>query len=151
MKFTHDDACSLRRYIFCDTRGEADELLQYLRGCDYRVDRFHFRGHVDKYCLEFCSPLTDELRALKINDSICESTVAWWHKHGSVMRQLNKWKYLWYSVTIFDLHNQLLKAGHTPEWVSTSGKRIGGLVPRGTDGVAEDELECTPVSESSWM
>ena len=52
----YDDACHLKRYAL--NRGHISQKLMNL---DYRVDRFHFGNHVDKWCKANCNPHKSEI------------------------------------------------------------------------------------------
>jgi hypothetical protein len=70
----HDDACHLRKYV--DKRAAASELASRMvyPHVKYVVDRFHSKGHVDKWCVDNCLHTTEENATVMkgVNSSVCE-------------------------------------------------------------------------------
>ena len=50
----YDDGCHLKKYA--ERRKELTQTAERLASCQIVIDKMHFRGHVDKWCLENCNP-----------------------------------------------------------------------------------------------
>lgn len=83
----YDNACNLLRHIM------KREKFSNLRGMEYCVDRFHFRGHNGNvFCRTHCNPdarpeLFDSKGNPMFNTSICESTNSWLRRIAGTLRQ----------------------------------------------------------------
>ena len=103
----HDDACHLRR--FAEKRRNVNAFAASLAfpRITYVVDRFHARGHVDKWCLENCHPDVSAVQGLMdgIKSSICETTSSWLGRYKHMARKINRWAYDFFLLEVIDLHN----------------------------------------------
>ena len=103
----HDDACHLRR--FAEKRRNVNAFAASLAfpRITYVVDRFHARGHVDKWCLENCHPDAPAVQGMMdgIKSSICESTNNWFGRYKHMARKMDRWACNFFLVEVIDLHN----------------------------------------------
>ena len=59
----YDDACHLKKYSMNKIRCSITDQSKFLCDIPMAVDRLHFSGHVDQWCLDNCNP--DDLDILK--------------------------------------------------------------------------------------
>ena len=50
----YDDGCHLKKYA--EKRRDLTETSKQIASYKIAIDKMHFRGHVDKWCLENCNP-----------------------------------------------------------------------------------------------
>jgi len=61
----YDDACHLKRFSTNSSRCKQTETSKKIASMKMVVDRFHFKGHVDRWCQENCNPdKCDELKGV---------------------------------------------------------------------------------------
>ena len=56
----YDDGCHLKRYACNPTRGTCTPTAERLSSLNIVVDKMHFKGHTDKWCMENCNPYAHE-------------------------------------------------------------------------------------------
>jgi hypothetical protein len=104
----HDDACHLRRFASkFSERSEAARAISY-PALLFALDRFHARGHVDKWCLENVHPGIDELSAALegVNTSRNEILFQWLARYKHSFRKMGQWTGNFYAQEVIDLHNE---------------------------------------------
>ena len=52
----YDDGCHLRKYAANPSRSAATETTKRIANMSIVVDKLHFKGHKDPWCLENCNP-----------------------------------------------------------------------------------------------
>ena len=52
----YDDGCHLRKYARNDVRKDLTPTAQCLAKTEIVIDKMHFSGHTDKWCLDNCNP-----------------------------------------------------------------------------------------------
>ena len=108
MLLFHDDACHLRRFAakFAE-RSEAARAISY-PALLFALDRFHARGHVDKWCLENVHPGVDELSAALdgVNTSRNEILFQWLARYKHTFRKMNQWTGNFFAQEVIDMHNE---------------------------------------------
>ena len=77
----HDDACHLAKYSL--KRAQQCDLAGKMAGLKWVLDRFHSKGHVDRWCLEHCHPDVHPSVTEGLNTSVCEmvNSLIGRHKH----------------------------------------------------------------------
>lgn len=50
------DGCHLRKYTQNPIRKDATPTAQFLAKVEIVIDKMHFTGHTDKWCLTHCNP-----------------------------------------------------------------------------------------------
>jgi len=113
----HDDACSLRRYVFAQNQANRHGSHR-MKQLDYRVDRLHYRNHTGVYCATFCCPKYKEWEETKLNDSRAESVMSNWHGHARSVVEMTKFRFLWHADMVFSFTNELIERGEACDWLS---------------------------------
>ena len=52
----YDDGCHLRKYARNGCRKDVTPTVKCLAKIEIVVDKMHFSGHTDKWCMENCNP-----------------------------------------------------------------------------------------------
>lgn len=61
----YDDACHLKKFAQNPKRSQLTEVAKAIESKIIVCDRFHFRNHIDKWCIKNCNPYDcDELKVI---------------------------------------------------------------------------------------
>ena len=62
----YDDGCHLKKYSCNPDRANQTPTAKRISDLHIVVDKFHFKGHTDKWCLENCNPYAfEQLRLVR--------------------------------------------------------------------------------------
>lgn len=107
-----DTACQLKQYTLNQVKryekeGMISERLNKLNSVKMVVDKFHFPGHVGKFCKSHCDP-TKEKELDNINTEVCEQTNHWLSCYKHILNNMNVERFTFYLYCILEDHNYAL-------------------------------------------
>ncbi len=78
---------------------------------NFVVDKFHARGHVDRWCLEHCHPdVPANAQLLKgVNSSACELLFQWLSGYKAAFRHMGRNTAQFFLLEVLDLKNEWLR------------------------------------------
>jgi hypothetical protein len=80
------------------------ESFEILNKCNYAVDRFHFKGHVEKFCKDNCDP--DKFKILKDeNTSVSEQYNSWYSGHKNLFKYSSYERFHFYNFVLMTEYN----------------------------------------------
>lgn len=103
----YDDCCHLKAFSEKKENAEQNEITQYFATLGKHVDRFHFRNHVDPWCMENCNP--ENVPELKnVNTQVCEQLFKKINSHKNC-KSFNEPRFFMFFIYQFDMHNLALE------------------------------------------
>ena len=104
----YDTACQLKQYVTNQVKRLTNEnknsdRLNLLSSTKMVVDKFHFCGHVAKFCKENCDPNIAELK--NINTEACEQENKWLAGYKHILNHMNLARYSFLLFCLFDDRN----------------------------------------------
>ena len=97
----YDDACHLVRYA--KNESERNKECKAMSQIPMYVDKFHFRNHIDPWCIENCDPT--KIKDLDdINTPICEQLFKKINRHTNC-KSMNEPRYFMFWMYNLDIHN----------------------------------------------
>lgn len=99
----YDDNCHLARFAL-NKKIKKNEVTQFFaEKVRKNVDRFHFKNHIDPWCIENCDP--NKVRELDgVNTEVCEQLFRKVNSHSNC-KSMNESKYFLFWLYNLDLHN----------------------------------------------
>ena len=97
----YDDACHLVRYA--KNQSERNKQCKAMSEIPMYVDKFHFRNHIDPWCIENCDPTKIE-ELDNINTPICEQLFKKINRHTNC-KSMNEPRYFMFWMYNLDMHN----------------------------------------------
>ena len=99
----YDDCCHLKAFGEKNENAEQNDVTKYFASLGKHVDRFHFRNHVDAWCMEHCNP--EKVPALKnVNTQVCEQLFKKINSHKNC-KSFNESRFFLFFLYQFDIHN----------------------------------------------
>ena len=95
----YDDGCHLAKH-----KNSKPFSYPNLTQCEIKIDNFHYRNHVDKWCRENMNPKTCS-KLNGVNTEIMEQTFSWLKKFSSSLKYMNKFTFNFMILDIVDRHN----------------------------------------------
>ena len=103
----YDDCCHLKAFAEKEKNAEQNDITQYFASLGKHVNRFHFRNHVDPWCMENCNP--EKVAALKgVNTQVCEQLFKKINSHKNC-KSFNESRFFMFFLYQFDIHNLALE------------------------------------------
>jgi hypothetical protein len=97
----YDDACHLVRYA--KNQKDLNEQTKAMSNIQMYVDKFHFKNHIDPWCIENCDP--NEIKDLEdVNTPICEQLFKKVNRHKNC-KSMNEARYFMFWMFNIDMHN----------------------------------------------
>ena len=100
----YDDNCHLARFALRKelvTRNDVTEF--FAENVRKNIDKFHFKNHIDPWCIENCDP--NKVKELDgVNTEICEQLFRKVNSHSNC-KSMNESKYFLFWLYNLDLHN----------------------------------------------
>ena len=97
----YDDACHLVRYA--NNESKRNDECRKMGEIEMYVDKFHFRNHIDPWCVENCDPT--KIKELDdINTPICEQLFKKINRHTNC-KSMNEARYFMFWMYNLDMHN----------------------------------------------
>ncbi|XP_065899117.1 uncharacterized protein [Dysidea avara] len=101
----YDDGCHLRKYSCNPCRKDETPTAKLLAASEIVIDKMHFSGHTDKWCLATCNP--NVFSGLNnVDTEICEQTFAWLSRYCHVTRHMTRNTFVFFLLYLCDLHNR---------------------------------------------
>ena len=99
----YDDCCHLKSYSEKKSNANQNEITKHFAKLGKHVDRFHFRNHVDPWCMENCNP--EGVPILKgVNTQVCEQLFKKVNSHKNC-KSFNESRFFLFFLYQFDIHN----------------------------------------------
>lgn len=106
----YDDACHLKKFAQNPLRCDQTAVAARINGMEIICDRFHFKNHIDAWCRKNCNPL-DSANLKLVNTEVCEQLFSWLSKFSAITKHMNRWRFLFLMVYVFDNHNEDVVCG----------------------------------------
>lgn len=97
----------MARFACNQKRKDLTEVSKKIASLDFRIDRFHFKNHVDDWCKVHCNP-KDSVFLTDVNTEACEQLFAWFSKYSSMTKHMNRHHFRFMTLYLMDLHNEKL-------------------------------------------
>ena len=98
----YDDGCHLQRCV-----NKKSSIYPKLSNIEIKIDRFHFKNHIDKWCKANMNP-ADSVYLKDVNTEIMEQTFAWLKGFAPSLRYMKRVNYLFVLIDMIDRHNMEL-------------------------------------------
>ena len=99
----YDDCCHLKSYSEKEANANQNDVTKHFANLGKHVDRFHFRNHVDPWCMEHCNP--EGVPTLKgVNTQVCEQLFKKVNSHKNC-KSFNESRFFLFFLYQFDIHN----------------------------------------------
>lgn len=99
----YDDCCHLKAFSEKETNANQNAITKHFAKLGKHVDRFHFRNHVDPWCMENCNP--EGIPVLKgVNTQVCEQLFKKVNSHKNC-KSFNESRFFLFFLYQFDIHN----------------------------------------------
>ncbi len=95
----YDDGCHLRRSV-----EKKPSIYPHLANTAIKIDRFHFKNHVDAWCRANMNP-DDSVLLKNVNTEIMEQVFAWLKGYAPSLRYMKRVNYLFLLIDMIDRHN----------------------------------------------
>ena len=98
----YDDGCHLKRAVM-----KKEATYPLLFQTEIKIDRFHFRNHIDKWCKENMDP-EKSVHLKGVNTVVMEQAFAWLKGYAPSLRYMNRVTYLFVLIDLIDRRNMAL-------------------------------------------
>ena len=95
----YDDGCHLKRSV-----DKKPSVYPHLANIEIKIDRFHFKNHVDEWCKEKMNP-DDSVYLKDVNTEAMEQVFSWLKGYAPSLRYMKRVNYLFVIVDMIDRHN----------------------------------------------
>ena len=99
---TYDDACRLAKYV--QNVDRKNEFKSNLPSLDLRVDKFHFKNHIDSWCKTHCDPYKSN-HLNTVNTEVMEQFFSWVSKFSYMVKYMSRVRFHFFILDLIDKHN----------------------------------------------
>eukprot|EP00111_Clytia_hemisphaerica_P005748 TCONS_00016667-protein len=101
----YDDACHLLKYSKNPVRKDDTNTSKRIATLEMKIDRFHYRNHVDPWCRRVCNPKTSDHLA-GVNTETCEQLFSWFSKYAPMTKHMNRQRFIFLTLYLLHFHNK---------------------------------------------
>ena len=99
----HDNACKFATFV--KNRKEGNTIMEHIASLDMRVDRHHYKNHVERKCKLYHNP--DDCPLLEdVNTSCMEQVNSWFGRYRHSARYMNHARFPFYLLLACHLNNK---------------------------------------------
>ena len=99
----HDNACKFATFV--KKRKDGNEIMEHIASLDMRVDRHHYKNHVERKCKLYHNP--DDCPLLEdVNTSVMEQVNSWFGRYRHSARYMNHARFPFYLLVACHLNNK---------------------------------------------
>ena len=99
----YDDCCHLKAFSEKEKNANQNTITKHFADLGKHVDRFHFRNHVDPWCMANCNP-EGVPALLGVNTQVCEQLFKKINSHKNC-KSFNEARFFLFFLYQFDIHN----------------------------------------------
>ena len=100
---TYDDACHLAKYV----KNHEELFKSNINNLEIKVDRFHFKNHIDTWCNKHCNPYTCDSLA-NVNTEIMEQFFSWIARFSYMVEYMTRYRFRFFILDLVDKHNFII-------------------------------------------
>ena len=103
----YDNGCMLNKFAL--NRDKSAKICELIAEMDMRIDKMHFKNHVDKWCQLHCNPFTcDAIN--NANTEACEQLFAWLSGFSYILRYMSANAFFFAVLDLLDMRNHVIYA-----------------------------------------
>ena len=96
----YDDACHLSKFV----KKRPEQFAHSFENVEIKVDKFHFKNHIDPWCKTNCNPYKCALLD-NVNTEIMEQFFSWIARFSYTLKYMNRFRFHFFILDIIDKHN----------------------------------------------